>query len=76
MSTRKLSERRPGSVTVRMKFMFTCRRFGPLTPSIRNGKTRFWKLAGTFAGSRSNPASTLNQRSSVGSSLGMSSKSP
>ena len=53
-----------------MKFMFTCMRFGPLTPSIRNGKTRFWKLAGPFAGSRSNPASTLNQRSSVGSSLG------
>ena len=46
MSTRKLSALRPGSVTVRMKFIFTCRRFGPLTPSIRNGKTRFWKVAG------------------------------
>ena len=28
------------------------------------------RLAGPFAGSRSNPASTLNQRSSVGLSLG------
>jgi hypothetical protein len=46
------------------------------TPSIRNGKARFWNAAGVFAGSRSNPASTLNQRSRVGSSTSMSSMLP
>ena len=32
----------------------------PRTPSMRNGKARFWNAAGILAGSRSNPASMLN----------------
>ena len=48
----------------------------PRTPSMRNGKARFWNAAGILAGSRSNPASMLNQRSRVGSSTSMSSMSP
>jgi hypothetical protein len=33
---------------------------------MRNGNVRFWNAAGTLAGSRSKPASVLNQRSIVG----------
>ena len=32
----------------------------PRTPSMRNGKARFWNAAGILAGSRSKPASMLN----------------
>jgi hypothetical protein len=48
----------------------------PRTPSMRNGKARFWNAAGIFAGSRSNPASMLNHSSRVGLSSAMSSRSP